>query len=79
MARRVLIHHDNARSHTAQATQERIQELQWELLEHPLYRPDLASSDFHLFGPLKYHLGGKRFTDYEKVKTEVRKWLRQQS
>jgi hypothetical protein len=35
LVRGVLLHHDNARSHTAQATQERIQELQWKLLEHP--------------------------------------------
>jgi hypothetical protein len=32
-----------------------------------------------LFGPLKNHLGGKRFTDDEKVKTEVWKWVSQQS
>jgi histone-lysine N-methyltransferase SETMAR len=31
--RSVLLHHDNARPHTARATQERIQEPQWELLE----------------------------------------------
>jgi hypothetical protein len=48
-----LLHHDNARPHTAQATQKRIQELQWELLEHLPYNPDLAYSDFHLLGPLK--------------------------
>jgi histone-lysine N-methyltransferase SETMAR len=53
MARGVLIHHDSARPHTARATQERVQELQWELLEHPPYSPDLAPSDFHLFGALK--------------------------
>jgi hypothetical protein len=41
------------RPHTAQATQERIQELQWELLEHPPYSGDFAPSDFHLFGLLK--------------------------
>jgi hypothetical protein len=52
-ARGVLLHHDIARPHTAPVTQERIQELQWELLEHPLYSPDLTSSDFNLFGPLK--------------------------
>jgi hypothetical protein len=39
----------------------------------------LASSDFHLFGPLKKQLGGKRFADDEEVETEVRKLLRQQS
>jgi hypothetical protein len=31
--------------------QERIQELQRALLEHPPYSLDLAPSDFHLFGP----------------------------
>jgi histone-lysine N-methyltransferase SETMAR len=53
LARRALFRHDNARPHTARATQERIQELQWEFLEHSPYSPDLAPSDFHLFGPLK--------------------------
>jgi hypothetical protein len=33
LARGVLLHHDNARSHTTRAIQERIQELQWELLD----------------------------------------------
>jgi histone-lysine N-methyltransferase SETMAR len=78
LARGVLLHHDNARPHTARATQERIQELQRELTEHPPYSPDLAPSDFHLFGPLNNQPGGKRFAD-EEVETEVRKWLRQQS
>jgi histone-lysine N-methyltransferase SETMAR len=53
------------------AIQERIQELQWELLEHPPYSPDMAPNDFHLFGPLKYHLCGKGFADDEEVKMEV--------
>jgi hypothetical protein len=35
--------------------------------------------DFHLFGPLKEHLGGKLSADDEEVETEVRKWLKQQS
>jgi hypothetical protein len=29
--------------------------------------PDMAPSDFHLFGPLKNHLGGERFADDEEV------------
>jgi hypothetical protein len=36
-----------------QATQERSQELQWELLENPPYGLEFSSSDFHLFGALK--------------------------
>jgi hypothetical protein len=55
LARGVLLHHGNARSHTARATQERIQELQWEPLEHLPYSPDLTTSDVHLFGLLKSH------------------------
>jgi histone-lysine N-methyltransferase SETMAR len=56
-----LLHHDNARPHTAPAAQERIEKLKWELLEHLPYSPDLAPSDFHLFGLLKKHLSGKTF------------------
>jgi hypothetical protein len=45
LARGVLLHHDNARPHTAWAILERIQERQLELLEeHPPYSPDLAPS-----------------------------------
>lgn len=78
LTRGVLLHHDNARPHMARLTQERIDELGWQLLQHPHYNPDLAPSDFHLFGPLKTHLGSKRFVDDEDVEREVRMWLRQQ-
>jgi hypothetical protein len=64
LARRVLLPHDNARLHTARAIKERIQELQWELLEHLPYSPDLAP---------------KHFAYDEEVEMEVLKWLRQQS
>jgi histone-lysine N-methyltransferase SETMAR len=74
LGRGVLLHHDNVRPRTAQATQERIQELQWELVEHPPYSPELAPGVCHLFGPLKNHLGGKRFADDEEVETEMRKY-----
>jgi hypothetical protein len=35
LAKAVLLHHDNATPHTAWATWKRLQELLWELLEHP--------------------------------------------
>jgi histone-lysine N-methyltransferase SETMAR len=73
LASAVLLHHDSARPHTIQATQERIQELQWELLEHPPYSPDVAPINFQVFSPLKNHLGGKHFADDEEVEMEVRK------
>jgi hypothetical protein len=61
LARRILLHHDNARSHTVRATQERIQELHRNLSSIRLTARTV--SDFHLFGPLKNYHGGKRFTD----------------
>jgi hypothetical protein len=72
------LRHDNARPRTARANQERIQELQWELLEHSPCSPELAPSDIHLFGPLEDHLGGNSFAN-DQVETKVRKWLRQQT
>jgi hypothetical protein len=46
------IQHDNARRHTANMTKAVIQELDWEILPHPPYSPNLAPSDHHLFRSL---------------------------
>jgi len=40
----------------------------WEVLPHPAYSPDLATSDFHLFGPLKEAVGGKRYRVDDELK-----------
>ena len=40
--------------------------------------PDPAPSDFHLFGPLKNALRGRRFAADDEVKEAVRDWLRSQ-
>ncbi|CAK1592304.1 unnamed protein product [Parnassius mnemosyne] len=42
------------------ATQRKLRELGWEVLMHPPYSPDLASSDFHLFRSLQNSLGSVR-------------------
>jgi histone-lysine N-methyltransferase SETMAR len=55
-----------------------MQEQQWEDLEHPPYSPDLAPSDFHLFGPLKHHLSAEHFPGDEAVEREFTAWFRQQ-
>jgi histone-lysine N-methyltransferase SETMAR len=48
---------------------ETLKQLKWEAMEHPAYNPDLAPSDFHLFGPLKEALRGRRFAISAKLKT----------
>lgn len=73
----VILHHDNARPHTAQATVAEIAAKGWTVLPHPPYSPDLAPSDFYLFGPLKDFLRGQKFKDDGEVKAAVRSWVRQ--
>jgi len=58
---------DNARPNVAACTMDTIQKLKWNVPPHPPYSPDLAPSDYHLFGPLKGHLGGTRFCNNEEV------------
>ena len=45
---------------------------------HPPYSPDLAPSDYHLFGPLKNYLRGTMFSDDEAVKEICREGLKSQ-
>lgn len=75
LSKGVLLQHDNARAHTANVTSSTITKLGWEVLVHPPYSPDLAPSDYHLFGPLKDHLGGTKFDTDEDVRNAVQKWL----
>jgi hypothetical protein len=44
-----------------------IQDLSFECLPHPPYLPDLAPSDFNVFGLLKEAMGGKSFKSDEEV------------
>ncbi|GFO14980.1 histone-lysine N-methyltransferase SETMAR [Plakobranchus ocellatus] len=71
------LEHDNATPHSANltVTQQWLQRYVWEILPHPAHSPDLAPSDFHLFGPLKRHLGGMAFETEDDLISELRNWL----
>jgi hypothetical protein len=56
-------------------SEEKLPQLHWTVLHHPLYSPDLSACDYHTFGPLKEALGGQRFDDDEQVENFVRNWL----
>jgi histone-lysine N-methyltransferase SETMAR len=60
---------------TANRTRELLWRYNWEVLDHPPYSPDLAPSDFHLFGPLKKQLGGRQFATDGEVQQAVMSWL----
>ena len=74
----VLLQHDNAHPHTSIRTMEAITSFGWTVIPHPPYSPDLAPSDYHLFGPKKERLRGNRYRNDYIVKTAVLNWLRHQ-
>lgn len=69
LAKGVQLLIDNAPVHTAQIAQAAIAECGFTQLRHPPYSPDLAPSDYYLFGNLKKHLRGKRFSSDQEVIT----------
>lgn len=71
----VILQHDNARPHVAKAVHEKLQELEWEVLQHPPYSPDLAPSDYHLFRSLEVFLRGKKYSNENEVKNDIRSFF----
>jgi len=74
----VLLQHDNARPNTARSTVATIQDLSFDCLPHPPYSLDLASSDFHVFGPHKGTMASKSLRSDEEVQQAVHEWLHSQ-
>ena len=69
--KKVLFHQDNAPCHESMKTIVKLNELSFKLLPHPLYSPDLASSDYWFFADLKKMLRGNRFGSNEEVIAET--------
>jgi histone-lysine N-methyltransferase SETMAR len=69
--------HDNARLHVAKSTREKLLKLGWITVPHPLYSPDLAPTDYHLFRSLSNYLREKKFNDENDVKMELVNFFRQ--
>jgi hypothetical protein len=62
---------DNSRCHTAKIASEEMARLKGKTGPYPLYSPDLAIADFHLFGVLKQNLQGIDVSDDEELKSEI--------
>lgn len=65
--RRIILHHDNASSHTSRETKAYLDTQKIELMGHPPYSPDLAPNDFYLFPTIKDKLRGQRFATPEEA------------
>ena len=67
------LHLDNCKVHTSKITSEKIKELDLIKVPHPTYSPDIAPSDFYLFGDMKRKLQGKSFDDPQDLKESILK------
>jgi hypothetical protein len=67
----MILQHDNPRPHNANMMKAAIQELDWEILPHLPYSPDLSPSDHHLFRSLSVNLRGVSFNNA----AELQNWL----
>lgn len=61
------LQYENASWHHSAIAQDTIQALRWDLLPHPPYLPDLASSDYRLFRSMAYDLTGLHLTNFKEV------------
>jgi histone-lysine N-methyltransferase SETMAR len=66
--------HDDARPHTSLMTQGSTTKFGWTVLTHSAYSPNLAPSDFHLFGVPKDAISGTKF-ETDDVIHALRTWL----
>ena len=73
----MIFHQDNARLRVSLMTRQKLLQLSWEVLIHPLYSPDVAPSDFHLFRSLQNSLNGKNFHSLEDCKRHPEQFFAQ--
>ncbi|UYV74895.1 hypothetical protein LAZ67_12001709 [Cordylochernes scorpioides] len=59
----IILLHENARPHVAQVVKVALKKLDWEVLQHPPYSPDLEPTDYHFFRSMSNHMRGTTFDD----------------
>ncbi|GBP83919.1 Mariner Mos1 transposase [Eumeta japonica] len=65
---KIILLHDNTRPHVAVPVRNYWKTLDWKVLPHPPYSPDIAPCDYHLFRSMAHALSEQRFTSYEDTK-----------
>jgi hypothetical protein len=70
LLKKIILLHDNAHPHMANLMKATFATMSWEIMNLPLYSPDLALTDFHVFGPIKAHLEGQKFQTDDELKCD---------
>ena len=73
----VIFQHDNATPLASLKTRKKLLELNWDVLPHPPYSPDLVPSDFHLLRSLQKFLDGENFSGREDIKLTLLQYFAQ--
>jgi histone-lysine N-methyltransferase SETMAR len=71
----LIIHMDNARPNKARKALEFCRENRLEMAPHPPYSPNLAPSDFFLFGHVKHVIEGVEFPSEETLLAAIQRVL----
>jgi hypothetical protein len=69
--RKLLVHEHNARPHTAKLSMQYFNENRMKSAPHPPSSPDLAPSDFYLFGYVKRCFASLLFEDADQLLAAV--------
>lgn len=69
--RKLWLHLDNCRVHNSFDSSQKYDEYGFKRTPHPPYSPDIAPSDFYLFGYVKDRLKGKKFSSPEDLKDAI--------
>jgi histone-lysine N-methyltransferase SETMAR len=69
--RRLIVHADNARPHTAAISTSFLEENGMMKAHHPPYSPDLGPSDFYLFGYIIRNLSGTSFDEGRELLSAI--------
>jgi hypothetical protein len=64
---------DNATPHGPKLTKSCVKPLRLREADHPPYSPDLAPSDFYLFGKLEGQMAGSEFESTEDLLATIRR------
>ncbi|XP_035739230.1 histone-lysine N-methyltransferase SETMAR-like [Vespa mandarinia] len=70
----ILLHY-NVRPHTSYKTIAKLNELKYEILQHPPYSPDLSTTEYYLFKHLELFLRAKQYENEDSLKNAISEFI----
>lgn len=74
---KIFIHYDNSPVHTSGLVKQHLESSKLTIMEHPPYSPDLAPSDFGLFGTMKSSFTGNEFETENELIEAITNFFKQ--